>query len=457
MRVLGISEGFHDASASLVEVSPYTDKVKIHFAAQAERYTGRKNDPWLPPKLRYTRADVSVFHESIKLKNQRRKFHSMSPVEYVDVCSHHLNHHQSHAAAAYYTAPFDDNTVIVVIDAIGEWACSSIWIPKEYGLECVWEERYPHSIGLFYSAITKRLGLKPNEDEYITMGMAAFGEPIVSMRWCFDLPDRNWHRGFGVFDFQGYAPEDIAASAQFEVENRINAIMAKASEYGSNICYGGGVALNCVANSKILPRHFDKIWVFPNPGDGGNSLGAALGYLCRKVEFKDCFWGYDIVRSVSPKTIVNSLIANKVVGIANGRAEFGPRALGNRSLLGDPRYNIKRKVNKIKRRQKFRPFAPAILEEFADEYFEGPKNEYMQYVSKAKHGCKAVTHVDGTARVQVVKKDSRSILRPILEEWYNRTKCPMLLNTSLNIKGSPMVNTERDALSFENKYGVKVF
>jgi len=457
MKVLGISEGFHDASASLVEVSPYTDEVSIHWAAQAERYTGRKNDPFLPPELLNVNADTTVFYEDVKLKNERRAFHSMSPVEYLDICQHHLNHHESHAAAAYYTAPFKDDTVIVVIDAIGEWACSSIWVPKELGLECVWEEEYPHSIGLFYSAITKRLGLKPNEDEYITMGMAAFGEPIVSMRWCFDLPDRNWHRGFGVFDFQGYAPEDIAASAQHEVENRINAIMIKAKEYGSNICYGGGVALNCVANSKVVNKHFDKVWIFPNPGDAGSSLGAALGYIGEQIEFKNCFLGYEIMGMPNPRKIVDSLLAYKVVGVANGKAEFGPRALGNRSLLGDPRYNIKRTVNRIKKRQKFRPFAPAILEEFADDYFEGPKNEYMQFVSQARHDYKAVTHVDGSSRVQVVKENNPSILRKILEEYYERTKVPMLLNTSLNVKGQPLVNDWNQAQVFQRDHQVRVF
>ena len=145
----------------------------------------------------------------------------------------------------------------------------------------------------------------------------------------------------------------------------------------------------------------------------------------------------------------------KVCGVANGRAEYGPRALGNRSLLGDPRYDIKDTVNEIKRRQKFRPFAPAILEEYADEYFEGPMNEYMQFVAKAKHDYSSVTHVDGTARVQVVKKDCESVIRQILEEWYDQTGCPMLLNTSLNIKGQPMVNTWEDAEKFRWTYDVK--
>ena len=147
-----------------------------------------------------------------------------------------------------------------------------------------------------------------------------------------------------------------------------------------------------------------------------------------------------------------------MVGVAHGRAEFGPRALGNRSLLADPREDsIKDVVNEIKRRQKFRPFAPAILEEYADEYFEGPMNEYMQFVANAKHDYNSVTHIDGTARVQVVKKDCISIIRQILEEWYDSTGCPMLLNTSLNIKGKPMVNTLEDAKDFEKKYRVKVF
>ena len=457
MKVLGISEGFHDASVSLVETSPYIDQPKLLFAAHAERYTGKKNDPVLPNNLRNTHADVSVFYEDVNLKNERREYHFMSPVQYEDVCDYHLKHHESHAAAAYYTAPFSNDIVIVVIDAIGEWQCSSIWIPKDGNLNCVWCDNYPHSIGLFYSAITKRIGLKPNEDEYITMGMAAIGKAKINMNWCFDLPDRNWHKGFLVTDFKGYAPEDIAASAQAQIEFRINDIMKRASKFGKNLCYGGGVALNCVANSKVLNKHFDKVWIFPNPGDAGSSLGAALGYIGKQIDFKDCFLGYEIKGMPNPRKIVDSLLAYKVVGVANGKAEFGPRALGNRSLLGDPRYSIKRTVNRIKRRQKFRPFAPAILEEFADEYFEGPKNEYMQFVSQAKHDFKAVTHVDGSSRVQVVRADSTSIIRKILEEFYERTECPMLLNTSLNIKGKPLVNDRIQAQEFEKETGVKVF
>ena len=457
MRVVGISEGFHDASASLVEVSPYTDETRIIECHHAERFTGKKNDPVLPKFLRYPHADVSVFYEDTELKNQRRADLNMSLTKNENECSYYLRHHESHAAAAYYTAPFDDDIVIVVIDAIGEWDCSSIWVPKDGILKCVSNWKYPHSIGLFYSAITKRIGLKPNEDEYITMGMAAYGEPSINMRWMFDLPDKNWHRGIPLAYFQGQAPEDIAASAQAEVERQITQVMNVAQNYGKNLCYGGGVALNCVANSKILPSRFGKTWIFPNPGDAGSSLGAALGHLGRRVEYKHCFWGSNIVGKPNPRTIVDYLLANKVVGVANGRTEFGPRALGNRTLLGDVRYNIKRTVNSIKRRQKFRPFAPAILEEYFDDYFEGEKNEFMQYTCKAKHDYGSVTHVDGSARVQVVTKDNPSILRKILENYYERTGIPMVLNTSLNVKGKPIVNDTVQADEFKRLTGVHLF
>ena len=195
----------------------------------------------------------------------------------------------------------------------------------------------------------------------------------------------------------------------------------------------------------------------PSPGDAGSALGAAALVNKKKLKWVSPYLGYIIPKPIDPKNVVQELLKNKVCGVANGRSEFGPRALGNRSLLGDPRYDIKDTVNTIKRRQKFRPFAPAILEEYADEYFDGPMNEYMQFVATAKHDYNSVTHVDGTARVQVVKKDCGSIIRSILEEWYEETGCPMLLNTSLNIKGKPIVNTWNDAEDFMRKYNVQVF
>jgi carbamoyltransferase len=198
-----------------------------------------------------------------------------------------------------------------------------------------------------------------------------------------------------------------------------------------------------------------------SPTDAGSSLGTAALTWSKETGKDQLIWtpylGYNIDREVNPKEVVDHLLEHRVCGLANGRAEFGPRALGNRSLIADVRYDVQDTVNTIKRRQKYRPFAPAILEEYADKYFDGPMNEYMQYTSVALHDFKSVTHVDGTARVQVVKKDCQSIFRKVIEEYYERTGVPMLLNTSLNIRGRPMVNDEHDARLWEQKYKVKVF
>ena len=442
MKYTGISEGFHDAAIAVVEGN------QILFAAQAERYTRVKNEKRLPLNLRKLTADTTtIFYEDTKLKNERRKKYGMLPGSGGQFIDTHMKHHESHAAAAYYTAPFVPDAT-VVIDAIGEYDTASIWVDGEK----VWSREYPWSLGLFYSAITKRIGLKPNEDEYITMGMAAYGNPCINMS---EIIHTNLHKGIPWKKWMFKAPEDIAASAQLHLEYEIGEIFDRAARYGDNVAYAGGVALNCVANSKIRKK-FKKMWIFPNPGDAGSALGCILAHTKQRVEFKDTFLGYDIQRKINPLDVVKELSNNRLCGVANGKAEFGPRALGNRSLLGDCRYDIKDTVNDVKKRQKFRPFAPAILEEFVDEYFEGYCNEYMQYVAKAKHDYNSVTHVDGTARVQVVKKNSRSILRPILEEWYELTKVPMLLNTSLNIKGQPMVNTWEHAQQFEERYKVKV-
>ena len=451
MVIKGISEGFHDASVALIEGN------EILWAKHAERYSRKKNDRTNPLHLRNADADVSVFYENVPLKNERRIAHSQSPLstKIFDECDYHTYHHESHAAGAYYTSDFTEDVVCVVIDAIGEWSTSSIWIIENGKLKKVFEKIYPQSIGLFYSAITKRIGLKPNEDEYITMGMAAYGDVCVDMSYCFN-EWANWHKGFSLEDFKGHRPEDIAASAQAHAELEIEKIMGLAANWGKNLCYAGGVALNCVANSKILHHYFDNVWIYPNPGDAGSSLGAAAAYNRKKLQFTP-YLGTDIQHHVNPKIVVTEILKSKVVGVANGKAEFGPRALGNRSLLGDVRYDIKRGVNRIKKRQQFRPFAPAILSEFADEYFEGPMNRYMQFTAQAKHDYKSVTHVDNSARVQLVTPECQTILRPILEEYYERTGVPMLLNTSLNIKGQPIVDNWQDAMDFSKKYGVPVF
>jgi carbamoyltransferase len=200
----------------------------------------------------------------------------------------------------------------------------------------------------------------------------------------------------------------------------------------------------------------------PNPGDCGSSLGAAALSYGKKLNWQNAYLGTDIPGPYPVKDLISELLTNKIVGVASGRAEFGPRALGNRSLLADPRgRDIKDRVNEIKRRQKFRPFAPVILEELVDQYFEMPKNwsasRYMQVVAKCKYPDKfpAIVHADGTSRVQTVSKDASGI-RELLEKWYLMTDCPMLLNTSLNIRGEPMVNDRSDADRFEKLYGIKV-
>ena len=454
MNILGLSEGFHDAGLCLLKDN------KIIFASHAERHSGIKNDKWLhhsqfPISDKY-QPDLVAFYEKPFRKNLRRLYAGQSWQKQSRKCDHYFGHHESHAAAGYYTAPFDECNILV-IDAIGEWDTMSIWKgsvengymgQRTHTLKKISSWKYPHSLGLLYSAITHRIGLKPNEDEYITMGMAAFGEPI------YNLEDQLWknnHKGVGNI-FPEARSEDLAASVQSLYERELFKLVDMCPH--ENLIIMGGCALNCVANSKIKGKN---IWIMPSPGDSGSALGAAALVRKQKLEWINPYLGTPIYNSVNINNVVQELLDNKVCGLANGRAEFGPRALGNRSLLGDPRYDIKDTVNDIKRRQKFRPFAPAILEEYTDEYFDGPMNEYMQFVAKAKHDYSSVTHVDGTARVQVVKKDCESLIREVLEEWYERTGCPMLLNTSLNIKGKPMVNTWEDAKEFSKLYNVAVF
>ena len=280
------------------------------------------------------------------------------------------------------------------------------------------------------------------------MGMAAFGAPS------YDLEPLLWENNHrGVVDvWKGASDFDLAASVQALYEKKFLELVDMCPH--ENLIIMGGCALNCVANSKIEGKN---IWIMPSPGDAGSSLGAAALVRKKKLQWRNPYIGYPIFNGMPVKKVVDELEKNRVCGIANGKAEFGPRALGNRSLLADPRWDIKDTVNDIKRRQRFRPFAPAILDEYADEYFEGPMYEYMQFVAKAKHDHKAVTHVDGTARVQIVKEDCGSLLRQILEDWYDRTGCPMLLNTSLNIKGEPIVNTWEQAEEWSRKYNVAVF
>jgi carbamoyltransferase len=385
------------------------------------------------------------------------------------------NHHLCHAAAGFQTSPYDRATV-VVIDAIGEFDTISIW-GAEYDrtgqatYKKLWGQTYPHSIGLFYSAVTQRVGLHPLDEEYITMGMSAWGRPVWYQTMHNNLVNDdaevqfrdNLHLGLSPDYLESARNEDIAASAQLLAETLIGEVMARARGLGwsRNLVYMGGVALNCLAN-RNLGNYFGNIWIMPCPGDAGSSLGAAALAYGKKLNWQNAYLGYDITGPYPTNAILDELITNKIVGVASGRAEFGPRALGNRSLLADPRGpEIKDRVNEIKRRQQFRPFAPVILAEHVHEYFDMPAGwsdtSYMQVVAHCRRPdlFPAIVHIDGTSRIQTVPSNGSGI-RELLEKWYIMTDCPMLLNTSLNIRGEPMVNDRADADRFEQLYGVKV-
>ena len=487
--ILGISAGFHDAAATVIN-----DQGEILFAGHSERYSRIKNDANIHTDLIFellrTQIDHVAYYET-PWKKQLRQLYSGQGIEWnklstkqiiaeqlqgffstVPVSTH--NHHLSHAAAGFQTSPFDRATV-VVIDAIGEWDTISIWgaeyVDGQARYRILWRQRYPHSIGLFYSAMTQQAGLKPNEDEYILMGMAAYGSSVPSVSLKHSLIANEWdctfaenlHTGSSVPWAEYFDTVDLASSAQALCENLIYNVMRRAKdfEWSTNLCYMGGVALNCLAN-RNLGEYFEKIWIMPNPGDAGSSLGAAALAYGRPINFPHAFLGTDISGPYPVNAVLDSLLTDKITGVASGRAEFGPRALGNRSLLADPRGpDIKDRVNAIKHRQEFRPFAPVILEEHVNDYFRMPggfvDTRYMQVIGDCRYPdlFPAIVHHDGTSRIQTVPKDGSGI-RELLEKWYVVTGCPMLLNTSLNIKGEPVVNDRKDADRFEKLYNVKV-
>ena len=482
--ILGLSAGFHDAAAAVVR----TDG-EIMFAGHSERYSGRKNDANICPELLQEVCDYEIdtiaYYERPWVK-QLRNLRSGQGVDWNNVTIGQVlrnqlgswlqhppgqiktyNHHLCHAAAGFQTSTYRKATC-VVIDAIGEFDTISIWGAHydEKGLATyhrLWSQSYPRSIGLFYSAITQRIGLHPLDEEYITMGMAAWGQAryVEELR---GLLNENLHIGIDPEFLSSARNEDIAASAQFLTEELIYSVMRRARAFGwsNNLVYMGGVALNCLANRK-LGEYFENIWIMPCPGDAGSSLGSAALAYGRQLHWKDAFLGHEIPGEYPVNALVDHLLSDAIAGVASGRAEFGPRALGNRSLLADPRgIHIKDRVNEIKRRQKFRPFAPVILAEHVDEFFSMPRgwhrSPYMQSIATCRRPdlYPAVCHVDNTSRVQTVEADGSGI-RKLLEAWYERTGCPLLLNTSLNIRGEPMVNDRADADRFEQQYGIKVF
>jgi len=482
MNILGISAGSHDAAVAVINTQG-----QILFAGHSERYSKRKSDPNIATDLIWDLSsgrhiDHIAYYERPWLR-QLRQWYSGQGIEWskltagsiirqqlqghfshVPVSTH--SHHLSHAAGGFQTSPFDRATV-VVIDAVGEWDTATIWSAEYVNGRAqyrrLWRQLYPRSIGLFYSAVTEHIGLDPQNEEYITMGMAAYGNASYSNQ-LQAVAQENLHAGLCQTFLPGARKQDIAASAQVVCEEMIYSIMHQARSFGwsTNLVYSGGVALNCVAN-RNLGEYFEKIWIMPCPGDSGSSLGAAALAYGGRIHFDHAYLGRVIPGPYPVHAVVSHLVVDKLCGVASGAAEFGPRALGNRSLLADPRAtDIKDRVNAIKKRQRFRPFAPVVLEEHVHDFFDIPggwiNTSYMQVVGRCWRPdlYPAVCHTDGTSRIQTVPNNNSGI-RQVLELWYATTGCPMLLNTSLNIRGEPMVNDRADADRFEQLYGVKVY
>jgi carbamoyltransferase len=483
MITWGISANSHDAALAVFSNDG------LEFASHSERFSGIKNDPdlnkelidyakkWGQPDeliwyerplvktLRQFRAGQGIRLRENNIRNYLRSYGLHAPIKYT-------SHHLSHAAAGYYTSPFNQATV-VCIDSIGEFDTLTVWNGSGNKLKKIYSQGYPNSVGLWYSALTQRVGLKPNEDEYILMGMAAYGNPSRLWNDMYEMFDYvegadirykdNLHRGC-----KNWKPEltteqdmfDIAAATQKTYEFTLEQILewAKKNTKSSNLVLMGGCALNCSANH-LAYKYFDDVWIMPNPGDAGSSIGAVLAHKKEHMPMDHVYLGYNIEGDYPVEEAISELKKTGIVGVANGRAEFGPRAFGNRSLLADPRgRDIKSKVNDIKQRQQFRPFAPVIMSEHYDSEFDGFANNYMQFTARCKNPdlYPAITHVDGTSRVQTVGPDGSGI-RQLLEAWYEATGCPMLLNTSLNIKGKPIVNNLTDAQEFAIMYNIKVF
>ena len=443
-------------------------------------------------------------------------------------------HHQSHAAAAFYPSPFNE-AVILCMDGVGEWATTSTWIGKANKIKPIWEISYPHSLGLLYSAFTYYCGFKVNSGEYKLMGLAPYGEPkyikkikdhLIDIKddgtFKLDISYFKYHRGFRMTSSKfhklfGMPPRkieteltqfhmDLAASIQ-KITEEIVIKIAKSikKETGiKNLCLAGGVALNCVANGKLIRKQiFDNIWIQPASGDAGSSLGGALlawyDYFKnpRNVSESDSMKGTYLGCRFSNKEIINYLneinapfkimpdeelfekIAQiiddgKIVGWFNGAMEFGPRALGGRSIIGDPRNKeMQRKMNlKIKNRESFRPFAPSILEEYITNQFEiNIKSPYMLLVAPIKNKLRieitkeqkqligleklkiprsylpAITHVDYSSRIQTVSKKTNPRYYELINAFKKRTGCPTIINTSFNVRGEPIVCTPQDAYS----------
>ena len=568
--ILGISAYYHDSAAALVVDG------EIVAAAQEERFTRKKFDERFPQRaIDYclseagiTAADLDhvAFYDKPLLKFDRiletniayapagfrayaramplwlkqklhtgRELHRGLRGEYRRRFVY-LEHHESHAASAFFPSPFEEAAVLT-LDGVGEWATGSLGVGRGNRLELHRELRFPHSLGLLYSAFTAYAGFKVNSGEYKLMGLAPYGEPryadlirdrLVDLRddgsFRLDMRYFNYGRGLTMtsrrfHDLFGGPPRepegpltqrhmDLAASVQLVTEEIVLRCARHLHELTGlpDLCMAGGVALNCVANERLLrDGPFERLWVQPAAGDAGGSLGAALfvwhqllGNERRPVS-PDAMHGSLLgprfttadVRAVLERegavyrvvddevqlcdVVADMLAQGKVVGWFQGRMEFGPRALGARSILGDPRDAAMQSVMnlKIKFRESFRPFAPAVLAEHASAWFDLPGEDAAPYMlvtapvaaahrldaadallrqtqgldklAVARSDVPAVTHVDWSARVQTVDRHRFGRFRTLLERFHARTGCPVLVNTSFNVRGEPVVRTPDEA------------
>jgi len=573
MNILGISAFFHDSAAALVRDG------EIVAAAQEERFTRRKHDDRYPDKavtfcleegeIETAEVDAVVFFEKPLVKFERllethltmaprgfepfrralplwarQKLHlpklmreQLGPGFKGD--TYFTDHHESHAASAFYPSPFED-AAILTLDAVGEWTTASIGIGEGRRIELTHEMRFPHSLGMLYSAFTYYTGFKVNSGEYKLMGLAPYGEPkyadlilekIVDLRddgslwldmsyfdYCHGLrmTSDKFHRLFGG---PPRSPEsqitrkemDLAASIQIVTEEAVLRAARHAHQITgkSNLVMAGGVALNCVANGRLRREGpFDEIWVQPAAGDAGGALGAALhvwhgvlgnerrpvpgdaqrgSFLGPRFDNEDIQLFFDSLGARYHRIEVESDLLDRVaslleganvVGWFNGRMEYGPRALGGRSIIGDARSPEMQAVMnlKIKFRESFRPFAPCVLREHVHEVFETEPEEdspYMLFVapvrsewrlelndedrrkmgdpdlrtrvSVARSRLPAITHVDYSARIQTVDAERHGRYYRMMKRFHERTGCPVIVNTSFNIRGEPIVCTPEDA------------
>lgn len=475
MKIWGISALHHDASLCVFENN------KLLFASQAERYSRIKNDKHLNIKLinsalKYGAPDEVIWYEKPWKRKIREVFFDNNFKKSIDVYSYvnsfvsctkmkYISHHEAHAAASLYTANFKtENAIALSIDAVGECCSASVYLVKNNTLHKVDSIRYPNSLGLFYSAFTKLLGYKPNEEEYIVMGMSSYGDPNRYYHTINSLTFKpksimtyyNMNKGCNGIIPQSVVDDnkfDIAAAVQRVYEEKlINLIKHYLHKYKtSKLLLSGGCALNCRANTKIL-NIVDDINIFFHPGDGGSSIGAVLASQKENVRMATAFHGHD-AGQVCASNIVDEIEERGYAFVINGKAEFGPRALGHRSILADPRKkDMQEIINKIKGRELFRPFAPCILQEYFSDYFETKglaKTPYMQYTLKCKKpdAIPAVVHIDGTSRVQTVDTNNYFLYK-VLQLWYQKSKIPVLLNTSLNVRGKPLINSSEDMDEF---------